>query len=293
MNWFDRMKSGVLTRIKREITEGLWAKCKQCGEATYQHALERQQWICPHCGSHLAIGHRQYIDLLTDEGSFVELNRSLTTADPLKFRDHRRYTDRIKEGKKKSGMNESVCTGTARIGGHAVALGVMDTAYILGSLGGATGEKISRLIDRAIDDRRTLILTCQSGGARMQESTYSLMQMAKISARLHQFSNAGLLYIAVLTDPTYGGVTASFAMLGDVILAEPGARVGFAGQAVIKQFLSLDELPDQFQISEQVLEHGFVDCVVSRRDMVATISRLIALLAPGPGAPEAATAAAR
>ena len=127
----------------------------------------------------------------------------------------------------------------------------------------------------------------------MQESTYSLMQMAKISARLHQFSNAGLLYIAVLTDPTYGGVTASFAMLGDVILAEPGARVGFAGQAVIKQFLSLDELPDQFQISEQVLEHGFVDCVVSRRDMVATISRLIALLAPGPGAPEAATAAAR
>jgi len=292
VNWFDRMKSGVLSRIKREIAEGLWAKCQKCGEATYQHALERQQWICPHCGSHYPMSHRQYISLLTDEGSFVETDRSLSTADPLKFRDHRRYTDRIKESRKKSGMNESICTGTARIGGHAVALGVMDTSYILGSLGGATGEKISRLIDRAIAERRTLILVCQSGGARMQESTYSLMQMAKISARLHQLSNAGLLYISLVTDPTYGGVTASFAMLGDVIVAEPGARVGFAGQAVIKQFLSLDELPDQFQISEQVLEHGFVDCVVSRSDMVATISRLIALLAPGSGAPHAATVAA-
>lgn len=291
MNWFDRMKSGVLTRIKREIAEGLWSKCQRCGEATYQHALERQQWICPHCGTHFAIGHRQYIDMLTDEGSFVETDPTLSTADPLKFRDHRRYTDRIKEGRKKAGMNESICTGTARIGGHAVALGVMDTRYILGSLGGATGEKICRLIDRAIADRRTVIMVCQSGGARMQESTYSLMQMAKVSARLHQLANAGLLYISVVTDPTYGGVTASFAMLGDVILAEPGARVGFAGQAVIKQFLSLDALPDQFQISEGVLEHGFVDCVVSRREMVATISRMIALLAPGSGAPSPAAAA--
>ena len=157
----------------------------------------------------------------------------------------------------------------------------MDTRFILGSMGGATGEKIARLIARAIADRRTLVLVCQSGGARMQESTFSLMQMAKVSARLRQLSDAGLLYIAVLTDPTYGGVTASFAMLGDVILAEPGSRIGFAGQNVIKQFLGIDELPEGFQIAENVMRHGFVDRVVPRSEMVSTLSRLMALLAPG------------
>ncbi|MFC1526194.1 acetyl-CoA carboxylase, carboxyltransferase subunit beta [Candidatus Latescibacterota bacterium] len=283
MNWFDRMKSGFLTRIRREIPERIWAKCQQCGEATYQHALERHHWICPQCGCHFPIGHRRYVGLLIDGGTFEETETAISTADPLKFRDHRKYSDRIKEAKKKSGLNESICTGVGRLGGHAVALGVMDTRYILGSLGGATGEKICRLIDRAIADRRTLILVCQSGGARMQESTHSLMQMAKVSARLRQLSDAGLLYISVLTDPTYGGVTASFAMLGDIILAESGARIGFAGQAVIKQFLGLDELPAGFQIAEGVQEHGFVDVVVTRGEMVPTLARLIAMLAPDDG----------
>ena len=284
MNWFEKMKSGILTRIKREIPEGIWAKCNSCGQATYKNALERSHWICPHCDHHFAIDHDKYVSLLADDGTFEEINASLTAADPLKFRDHKRYADRIKEARRSSQMNEAIHTGICRMGGQSVALGIMDTRFILGSMGGATGEKIARLIDRAIADRRSLVLVCQSGGARMQESTYSLMQMAKISARLKRLADSGLLYISVLTDPTYGGVTASFAMLGDVILAEPGARIGFAGQSVIKQFLNTEELPEKFQIAESVLEHGFVDRVTKRSDLAATVSRLITLLAPSTGA---------
>ena len=282
MSWFDKMKSGILTRIRREIPEGIWSKCEQCGETTYNNALERSGWICPVCGNHLHIGFDKYVDLLFDQGTVEQINAGISTADPLRFRDHRRYTDRIRDGRKASNLNEAVWTGVGLLDGHQVALGIMDTRYILGSMGGATGEKVARLIDRALVDRRTLIIVCQSGGARMQESTFSLMQMAKISSRLRRLSDAGLLYVSVLTDPTYGGVTASFAMLGDVILAEPGARVGFAGPSVIKQFLGVDELPDGFQIAENVLRHGFVDRVVRRDELVPTLSRLMALLAPEP-----------
>ncbi len=287
MNWFERMKSGILTRIKREIPEGIWSKCKKCGETTYQHALERSFFVCPHCGNHFAIGHGKYVEHLADAGSFVELNAGISTDDPLKFRDHRRYSERIREARKKSGMNEAIRTGICTIGGNPVALGIMDTRFILGSMGGATGEKIARLVDRAMADRRALVLVCQSGGARMQESTFSLMQMAKISARLKRFANAGGLYLTVLTDPTYGGVTASFAMLGDITIAEAGARIGFAGQAVIKQFMGMDELPVGFQIAETVLDHGFVDCVISRPELPSTLARLISLL----GTSEAGVAA--
>ena len=283
MNWFERMKSGLKTRIKRGVPDGIWTQCKQCGHTIYQNALERNHWICPECRYHFLIGHEQYVDLLVDDGSFVELDHNVTTADPLGFKDHKRYSDRIKASRKESGMNEAIHTGIARIGGHPVALGIMDSRFIMGSLGGATGEKISRLIDRALADRLSLILVCQSGGARMQESAFSLMQMAKVSAKLHQLEHAGLLYIAVLTDPTYGGVTASFGMLGDVILAEPGARIGFAGQSVIKQFLGSDALPEGFQVAETVLKHGFIDSIVPRDELVATLARLIALLAPGTG----------
>jgi acetyl-CoA carboxylase carboxyl transferase subunit beta len=272
------MKSGILTRIKREIPEGIWSKCKKCGETTYQQALERSAFVCPHCHNHFAIGHERYVELLADSGSFVEINTDITTADPLKFRDHRRYSERIREARKNSGMKEAIRTGVCTIGGNPVALGIMDTRYILGSMGGATGEKIARLIDRALADRRALVLVCQSGGARMQESTFSLMQMAKISARLKRFAIAGGLYITVLTDPTYGGVTASFAMLGDITIAEPGARIGFAGQSVIKQFMGIEQLPEGFQIAETVLDHGFVDRVVPRPEMTSTLARLISLL---------------
>ncbi len=280
MSWFERMKRGFQTRIRRDLSESIWSKCPDCGHATYNYALERSFWICPDCGHHMHIGHKEYTEILVDDGSFAELDAEITASDPLKFKDDKRYVDKLKASRKSSELNEAIYTGIARIGGHPVALGVMDTRFIMGSLGGATGEKIARLIDRAIADRRSLILICQSGGARMQESAYSLMQMAKVSAKLNQLSQAGLLYIALLTDPTYGGVSASFGMLGDLIIAEPRARVGFAGQAVIKQFLATDELPSGFQMAETVLEHGFVDCIVSRDEMAATLTRLIAMLAP-------------
>ena len=284
MSWFEKMKSGFKTGSKREIPAGIWSKCPKCDFSTYQQALERTHWICSECNYHYPVGHQYYVELLTDAGTFVELDDALSAADPLRFKDTKRYTDRIKDGKKASELNEAVCTGVGRLGGHLIALGVMDTRFVIGSLGGATGEKISRLIDRAIADRRTLMLVCQSGGARMMEGAYSLMQMAKVSAKLHQLSSAGLLYLTVLTDPTYGGVTASFAMLGDVILAEPGARIGFAGPEVIKQFLKVESLPEGFQRSETVLRHGFIDRIVRRDELPATLSRLIALLTSGAAA---------
>ena len=278
MNWFEKMKSGLTTRIKREIPQGIWVKCKKCGHSNYEMALERNHWICPECSYHYPIGHQQYVDLLIDAGTFVETDANVAPVDPLRFRG---YKDKIKDGRRQSGARESVHTGTGRIGGHPVALSVMDTRFVMGTLGAATGEKIARLIDRAIAERRTLVLVCQSGGARMQESAFSLMQMARVSAKLHQLANAGLLYIPVLTDPTYGGVTASFAMLGDLILAEPGARIGFAGQTVIRQFLGAGaELPEGFQVAETVLKDGFIDRIIRRDQLAAELGSLIALLAP-------------
>ena len=274
------MKTGIKSLIKREIPQGIWIKCKKCGHSNYEMALRRSHWICPECACHYPIGHQQYIDLLIDDGTFTEINANVAPVDPLKFKG---YKDKIKKGRRESGIKESVRTGVGQIDGRPIALAVMDTRYVIGSLGGATGEKICRLIDRAIAERRTLIIVCQSAGARMQESAYSLMQMARISAKLNQLSQNGLLYIAIITDPTYGGVTASFAMLGDIALAEPGARIGFAGQTVIQQFLGTDApFPEDFQKAETVLEHGFIDRIVPRDRMAAELARLIALLSPKP-----------
>ena len=277
------MKSGLKTRIKREIPQGIWLKCKQCGHSNYEKSLERSHWICPECLYHYAIGHKQYVDMLVDAGTFTETDADVSPIDPLRFRG---YKDKIKDGRRQSGAGESVYTGTGRIGGHPVALGIMDTRFLMGTLGGATGEKICRLIERAISERRTFILICQSGGARMQESAFSLMQMARVSAKLHQLSDAGLLYVAILTDPTYGGVTASFAMLGDLIIAEPGARIGFAGQTVIKQFLGSNaQLPEDFQVAETVLKHGFIDRIVQRDHLAAELAGLIGLLSQSENEP--------
>ena len=278
MNWFERMKTGIKSLIKREIPQGIWIKCKKCGHSNYEMALRRRHWICPECACHYPIGHQQYIDLLIDDGTFTEINANVAPVDPLKFKG---YRDKIKKGRRESGIKESVRTGVGQIDEKPIALAVMDTRYVIGSLGGATGEKICRLIDRAVAERRTLIIVCQSAGARMQESAYSLMQMARISAKLNQLSQNGLLYIAIITDPTYGGVTASFAMLGDIALAEPGARIGFAGQTVIQQFLGTEApFPEDFQKAETVLEHGFIDRIVPRDRMAAELARLISLLAP-------------
>ena len=283
MNWFEKMKTGLKSRVKREIPQGIWIKCKNCSHSNYEIALERNHWICPECTWHNPIGHQQYVNLLIDDGTFSETDAAVAPIDPLKFKG---YRDKIKVGRRQSESKESVHTGVGRIGGHPVALAVMDTRFLMGTLGGATGEKICRLIDRAIAERRTLIIVCQSGGARMQESAFSLMQMARVSGKLKQLSQNGLLYIAILTDPTYGGVTASFAMLGDIALAEPGARIGFAGQTVIQQFLGGDTpLPAGFQLAETVLEHGFIDRIVSRDRMAAELTRLIALFAPADETP--------
>tara|TARA_B100001250_G_scaffold208585_1_gene179023 strand:- start:4456 stop:5319 length:864 start_codon:yes stop_codon:yes gene_type:complete len=277
MNWFEKLKSGLKTRIKREVPNGIWVKCKKCNHSNYDMELERNHWICANCHYHLPYNTQQYIDLLVDQGTFREINQEVAPVDPLQFKG---YWDKIKDGNRQSRGKESVLTGIGRIGSHPVALGIMDTRYLMGTLGSATGEKICRLIDQAINTQATLVLICKSGGARMQESSYSLMQMARISAKLHQLSDAGLLYISILTDPTYGGVTASFAMLGDIILAEPGSRIGFAGQNVIKQFLGGNaQLPNDFQIAESVIKHGFIDRITQRREMATEIAKLIALLA--------------
>ena len=278
MNWFEKMKTGIKSLIKREIPQGIWIQCKKCSRSNYEMALRRSHWICPECAFHYPIGPQQYIDFLVDDGIFTEINANVAPVDPLKFKG---YRDKIKTSRRQSGLKESVYTGIGQIGGHPVALAIMDSRYLTGTLGGATGEKICRLIDRAMAEQCTLVIVCQSGGARMQESAYSLMQMARISAKLNQLSQNGLLYIAILTDPTYGGVTASFAMLGDIALAEPEARIGFAGPAVIQQFLGTEApFPAGFQKAETVLEHGFIDRIVPRDRMAAELARLIALLAP-------------
>ena len=282
MNWFEKMKSGILTRIRRDIPAGIWTKCNHCGETTYHSALARSHWVCPRCDSHLLMGHQKYVDLLVDSGTFEEIDAHISTADPLKFRDHRRYTDRIKEGRRASQMNEAIFTGVCTIGGHRVALGIMDTRFILGSMGGATGEKITRLVIRAIADRRTLILVCQSGGARMQESAYSLMQMAKTCSALADFSEGGGFSICVMANPTTGGVTASYAMLGDVQIAEPNALICFAGPRVIEQTIR-EKLPEGFQRAEYLLDHGMLDRVTKRtemRDELITITRMLMGLPP-------------
>jgi len=283
MNWFDRMKSGLKTRRKKDLPNGVWTKCESCSTILYRKELKNSHWVCHHCGHHFRIGYEEYLKILLDEGTTEELHAQITSADPLRFRAAKRYSDKIKEGKKRTGMNSAIWTGMGHLDGHRVALGVMDFRFIGGSMGSAVGEKIARLIVRAMESRCPLIIVSTSGGARMQEGALSLMQMAKTSAELGQFSETGLPYLSVMTHPTTGGVTASFAMLGDIIIAEPGALIGFAGPRIIKETLQRDELPEGFQRSESVLEHGFLDMIVDRRELKATLSQLLSFLTKDKG----------
>lgn len=278
MNWFERMKSGLKTKIKRDLPDGLWLKCESCGSILYQKELERSLWVCHNCTYHFRINHRQYIQLLIDEGMFEEMYLSLSSMDPLKFRDSKRYSDRVREARRNTGMGEAICTGTGRMGGRPVAIGVMDFAFMGGSMGSAVGEKVARLIHTAMARGLPLIIVSTSGGARMQEGILSLMQMAKTSARLAEFSRAGLLYLSVMTHPTTGGTSASFAMLGDVNIAEPKALIGFAGPRIIKETIGQDELPEGFQQAESVLQHGFLDMIVDRRALKKTLVQVLDLL---------------
>ncbi len=254
-----------------------WIKCKSCQALMYYKEVEKQHYVCPKCGYHLRIGVTERINLLCDEGSFVEMDASLRPIDPLKFVDKKSYKKRIEEAEAKTGRTSSVVSGECTMNGVATQLVIFDFSFMGGSLGSVEGEKIVRAIDRAIAKKEGVIIVSASGGARMQESSFSLMQMSKTSAALAKLAKNGLPYISVLTDPTMGGVSASFATLGDIIIAEPGALIGFAGQRVIKQTIGSD-LPEGFQRAEFLLEHGAVDMVVNRNEMKKTISDLLCML---------------
>ncbi|MDX1977311.1 MAG: acetyl-CoA carboxylase, carboxyltransferase subunit beta [Pseudanabaenaceae cyanobacterium bins.68] len=261
---------------EREIPDGLWHKCSSCAALTYVKDLRRNLMVCPSCGHHVQVGAYDRIEQLVDPGTWIEINPGLESCDPLGFKDRKSYRDRLKETKAKTGLHDGVITGTGKIGGHGLALAVMDFSFMGGSMGSVVGEKITRLIELATSQRLPVVIVCASGGARMQEGILSLMQMAKTSAALGQHRNAGILYLPVLTHPTTGGVTASFAMLGDVILAEPKAMIAFTGRRVIEQTLK-QNIPDDFQTAEYLLEHGFVDAVVARSQLKSTLARIISL----------------
>lgn len=256
-----------------DMLVGKWVKCDSCNEILYKEDVKRNFSICPNCGKHFRISARRRIKQIIDEGTFEELDEDMQTSDMLNFEG---YKDKIKLLQEKTKIQEAIKTGIGKINGEKVTIGVMDSNFFMGSMGSVVGEKICRLVERAIQDKLPVILFCVSGGARMQEGMISLMQMAKTSAAIAKLDEAGLLYISVLTDPTTGGVTASFASLGDIVLAEPGALIGFAGPRVIEQTIK-QKLPDGFQSAEFLLEHGFIDKIVNRKEMKETIYNIIKL----------------
>ncbi|MCD4689908.1 acetyl-CoA carboxylase, carboxyltransferase subunit beta [bacterium] len=273
-SWLKRRKQGIKDSVKREVPDGLWKKCDGCGEIIYHKEFEKHLWTCPSCGHHFRITADQYVEILIDDGSFVELLSGIESVDPLGFVDSKRYVDRVDAAKKKTGRATAVITGSGRAGGHLAMFAILDFSFLGGSMGSVMGEKIARLTRMAIEERVPLITLSSTGGARMQEGILSLMQMAKTSAMLAKFHEEGLPHIAIQAHPTTGGVTASFASLGDVILAEPGALIGFAGPRVIKQTIQQD-LPDGFQRSEFLLEHGMVDLVVHRKELKNALIKLL------------------
>ncbi len=278
MSWFRRSKQNIDPETqKKDLPDGLWEKCPSCSEIIHKKQLELNLWTCIKCEHHFRIGSSEYINILLDNGTFKELDKKMRSADPLQFADTKKYSDRIQDTIKKSGLNDAVKTGTGKINNIEIAFGCMDFKFIGGSMGSVVGEKIARLIDKAYKNKIPLVLISSSGGARMMEAALSLMQMAKTSARLARLADAKIPYISVLTDPTTGGTTASYAMLGDINIAEPKALIGFAGPRVIRQTIGKD-LPEGFQTSEFVLEHGFLDMVVSRKELRNTITRLLTLL---------------
>ena len=253
-----------------------WVKCPKCQALMYYKEVDALNNVCPKCGNHMRIDANRRIELLADEGTFEEMDVNLEPNDPLKFVDKKSYKKRIEEGKTKTGRVSSVISGSCKINDIPTELVVFNFAFMGGSLGSVEGEKIARAVERAIEKRCGLIIISASGGARMQESTYSLMQMAKTSAALKRLSNEKLPYISILTDPTMGGVSASFAMLGDIIIAEPNSLIGFAGARVIKQTIGAD-LPEGFQRAEFLLEHGLIDMIVNRNEMKDSVSKLLKL----------------
>jgi len=276
--WFKKDPLAAAKESKVRMPEGLWIKCEDCKEILSKPELEQNLNVCPRCQRHFRLGARPRVDLLVDSGSFEEWDASLRSLDPLEFKDQKSYVDRLRAARKASGLEEALVSGTARIGGHPVSLLAMEFDFMGGSMGSAVGEKVTRSIERALTNRTPFIAVTCSGGARMQESVLSLMQMAKTSAALGRLARAGLPYISILTDPTTGGVTASYAMLGDILIAEPKALIGFAGPRVIQDTIR-QELPVGFQRSEFLLDHGFVDMIVERKSLRPVLIQLLGYFA--------------
>ena len=271
--WFRRKSEKIKTLDKREIAEGMWLKCPGCSEVVYRKAMLEQNYVCIGCSHHFRISSGDYINLLVDDAQFEEFCTNIVSVDPLEFVGTKTYADQLVVAKEKTGSKDAVKTIVGKIGGIQSVLAIMDFSFIGGSMGSVVGEKIARAIDKARELKCPILIITASGGARMQEGAYSLMQMAKISAKLAQFSDEGGLYVTLLTDPTTGGTTASFAMLGDIILAEPNALIGFAGARVIKQTIG-EDLPEGFQRAEFLLEKGFVDNIVDRSNLKSTLIKI-------------------
>ena len=278
MPWFSRSKDNISPDSqKKDLPDGLWDKCPGCGEIIHKKQLESNFWTCLKCDHHFRIGSEEYINILLDKDSFKEMHKKMRSTDPLKFEDTKKYKDRLNNTVKALGLYEAVRVGTGKIDGRNIAFACMDFQFIGGSMGSVVGEKIARVIDKAHKNNLPLIIISESGGARMMEAAYSLMQLAKTSARLTRLADAGIPYLSVITDPTTGGTTASYAMLGDINIAEPNALIGFAGPRVIKQTIGKD-LPEGFQRSEFLLEKGFVDIISHRKNLKQTLSSLLELM---------------
>lgn len=285
MSWFKREENEIVNDVRKTVrTEGLWTQCGSCRQAIFRKDLEENQNVCPKCGYHFRIDARRRIDLLLDPGyELVDLD--LRSTDPLDFSDLKKYKHRLTEAQRKTGLNDAIVNAIGTIGPHAVVISSMEYGFIGGSMGAVVGETIARAVDRSLATRHPLIIVAASGGARMMEGIVSLMQLAKISSGLARMDDERIPYISVMTDPTTGGVTASFAMLGDLNIAEPGALIGFAGPRVIEQ-TTRQRLPEGFQRSEFLLQHGFLDAIVSRKEMKGYLQRTLTWMA---GTAEAAS----
>ena len=276
MVWFKRIKEGITTTTgeKKETPEGLWYKCPKCKEITPSKEHGVNAYVCSKCGYHEKIGSKEYFEIFLDDNKFKELNENLTSGDPLKFEDTKKYKERLAASIKKTHLKDAIRTVHGKINGQDIVIACMDFGFIGGSMGSVVGEKISRAIDYSIKNKAPFMIISKSGGARMMEAAFSLMQMAKTSAKLTLLAEAKLPYISLLTDPTTGGVTASFAMLGDLNISEPEALIGFAGPRVVKETIGRD-LPEDFQTAEFVLEHGFLDMIVKRTEMKEKLSNIL------------------
>jgi acetyl-CoA carboxylase carboxyl transferase subunit beta len=280
MAWFKRESKGIITTTeeKKETPDGIWNKCPECKKPLHYSEQVENQYVCHYCGHHMRIGSAEYFSILFDDNQFTELFGNLRSGDPLHFEDTKKYTDRLKDTMKKTGLKDAIRSASGKLNGHEIVIACMDFNFIGGSMGSVVGEKIARSIDFCIEHKVPFLMISKSGGARMMEAAFSLMQMAKTSAKLALLSQAKIPYISLLTDPTTGGVSASYAMLGDINIAEPAALIGFAGPRVIKETIKKD-LPKGFQTAEFVQEHGFLDFIVDRREMKEKLSSFLKMMA--------------